>query len=116
MGRSRSSLVALAITAALCLTTPARADRWETTRLSVIDPVNSEFHRHLPTYVKARDLGQILSLYATNEGGGLEWEAPQPIYPGREEEMLRWQGPTGAEAIRDRYQRLLDGEPIRLSK
>lgn len=108
MDRSTVSVVALAIAAALSLPAPARADRWETTRLTVIDPINSEFHRHLPTYVRDRNLDQILSLYATGDGGGLGWAGPRRIYLGQEEEMLRWQGPTGAESIRDRYQRLLE--------
>lgn len=108
MGRSRSSLAVLAVAATLALPPAARADRWETVRLEVIDPINSALHRHLPARLKERDLDQILSLYATSEGGGLGWAGPQPVYPGREEEMLRWQGPAGAEPMRDRYRRLLE--------
>jgi hypothetical protein len=84
----------------------ARTD-WETTRRTVIDPLNSELHRHLPSFLKARDLDALVALYATDTGTGLAWGAPRQAYPGREEETLRWEGPRGTEAIRERYRRLL---------
>ncbi len=87
---------------------PVTAGTWEVTRKTVIDPLNSELHRHLPTYLKNRDLEAVLALYATDVGTGLTWDAAHAVYADREEEMQRWSGPTGAEAIRARYQRLLD--------
>jgi hypothetical protein len=80
---------------------------WETTRRTVIDPLNSELHRHLPSFLKARDLDAVVALYATDTGTGLTWDAPHPAYPGREEETLRWDGARGPEPIRERYRRLL---------
>ena len=109
MGRSPRAVGFLcAALIALATSTRVRADPWETTRKTVIDPINSEFHRHLPQYIKARDLPQILSLYATEGGSGLLWDGARPVYAQQEEEMLRWGPPGGAERIRDRYQRLLD--------
>jgi hypothetical protein len=86
----------------------ARAGDWETTRRTVIDPLNSELHRHLPSFVKAHDLDAIVGLYATADGTGLTWDAPTPCYPGREEETLRWEGRRGVEPIRERYRQLLE--------
>jgi FG-GAP-like repeat len=107
MGRSRN-LTALIAAAVITIGTAARGDEWETTRKTVIDPINSEFHRHLPQYVKARDLEQIVSLYAVETGTGLSWDGARPVYTQQEEEMLRWGPASGAERIRDRYQHLLD--------
>jgi FG-GAP-like repeat len=108
MGRSTTSALALAFVIALAASTTARGDEWETTRETVIDPINSEFHRHLPNYLKARELEEILSLYATDSGTGLLWEGVRPIYTQKEEETLRWGARTGTERLRDRYQHILD--------
>jgi FG-GAP-like repeat len=108
MGRSTTSALALAFVIALAVSETARGDEWETTRETVIDPINSELHRHLPSYVKTRDLGQILSLYATDTGTGLLWEGSAPVYERQEEEMLRWGARTGTEPLRDRYRHLID--------
>jgi hypothetical protein len=85
-----------------------QSEDWETTRKQVIDPINSEIHRHLPTYVRERNLDEILSVYALDTGTGLTWDGASPMYPGREEEMLRWGPATGSETMRERYQHLLD--------
>ena len=77
------------------------------TRKTVIDPLNSELHRHLPTFVRQRDLDGILGLYSVDTGGGLTWSGAQPVYPEHEERMLRWSGSSGPETIRERWQRLL---------
>jgi hypothetical protein len=99
----------MAIAVALLLGAgPAAASSWEVTRKSVIDPINSELHRHLPKYLRTRDLGALLELYATDTGTGISWDGAHPVYPGREEETLRWDRPARAEPIRERYQRLLD--------
>jgi len=110
VGMGRSARRALGVAALIALAAPAgvRADRWETTRQTLIDPINSELHRHLPTHIKERELDQILALYATDTGSGLLWEGSRPIYTQQEEEMVRWQGSTGRESIRDRYRRILD--------
>ena len=101
-------LQATVVAIVLATATFAHGDPWETARQTVIDPINSEFHRHLPGYIKDRNLAQIVSLYATEEGTGLLWDSSEPVYVGREETMRRWQPPGGNERIRDRYQRLLD--------
>ena len=85
----------------------ARGDRWETTRRTVIDPLNSEVHRHLPQYLKRRDLDAVLGLYATEVGSGVTWDEPVRVHPRFEEEMLRWGARRGEERIRARYERLL---------
>ena len=92
-------LVALAASA-------APAD-WETTRRTVIDPLNTELHRHLPAYVKSRDLDAILELYATATGSGLTWDRGHAVYPEHEEATHRWEGNRGPELIRARYEHLL---------
>jgi hypothetical protein len=55
---------------------------------------------------RQRDLDAVLGLYATDTGGGLTWEGARDAYPGREERVVRWGDATGAEAIRERWQRL----------
>jgi len=85
----------------------AAAADWETTRSTVIDPLNTELHRHLPSFVKSGDLDAILGLYATATGGGLVWDRGHAVYPAREEETRRWEGNRGPEPIRVRYERLL---------
>ncbi|HJQ85276.1 MAG TPA: VCBS repeat-containing protein [Candidatus Binatia bacterium] len=97
--------VALALLAAV----GARAADWETTRRSVIDPLNTALHRHLPSYVKSRDLEKILALYATDTGTGLAWDDARRVHPDAEEETLRWQGAGRSEPIRARWERLLGG-------
>jgi hypothetical protein len=92
----------------LALAAPAVAADWETTRKTVIDPLNTALHRHLPSAVKSRDLAAIVAMYATETGGGLGWDGARTVYPGRDEETLRWEGPAVSEPIRDRYRRLLD--------
>jgi hypothetical protein len=86
----------------------ASAGDWETTRKAVIDPLNTTLHRHLPSFVKNRDLDGILGLYATGTGAGLGWDGAHAVYPAGEEETIRWDGPPGPEPIRERYRRLLD--------
>jgi hypothetical protein len=85
----------------------ASAASWEVTRKTVIDPLNSELHRHLPTFVRQRDLDAIFALYAVETGGGLTWEGAQAVYPEHEERTLRWAGPPGPERIRERWEHLL---------
>ena len=77
------------VACALLVAGPCLATSWEVTRKTVIDPLNSELHRHLPTFVRQRDLDGILGLYAVDTGGGLTWSGAQPVYPEHEERMLR---------------------------
>src|SRR5204863_9015814 len=80
---------------------------WETRRRTAIDPLNTELHRHLPAYVKSRDLDAILELYATATGSGLTWDRGHAVYPEHEEATRRWEGTRGPEPIRTRYEHLL---------
>ena len=91
----------------VALAASAAATDWETTRRAVIDPLNTELHRHLPAYVKSRDLDAILELYATTTGSGLTWDRGHAVYPEHEEATRRWEGTRGPEPIRTRYEHLL---------
>ncbi len=91
----------------VALAASAAATDWETTRRTVIDPLNTELHRHLPAYVKSRDLDAILGLYATSTGGGLIFDRGHAVHAEREERTRRWDGNRGPEPIRTRYERLL---------
>ena len=55
----------------LALGTTAGAADWETTRRTVIDPLNNAIHRQLPQAIKKRDLDGVLAIYATEVGDGL---------------------------------------------
>src|SRR5262245_21220907 len=103
----RIGLATASATVALICAGRAVADRWEQTRRTVIDPLNSELHRHLPTYLRQRRLVDILALYVTDVGSGLTWEGEKRVYPAFSEEMLRWGGRRGEESIRTRYEHLL---------
>jgi hypothetical protein len=85
----------------------ALADKWETTRKSQIDPLNSMLHDHWPAEIKSRNLDVLLRLYAVDEGTGISWDAPRSVAPSGAESTLHWDK-TGTESIRERYQRLLD--------
>jgi hypothetical protein len=95
----------------LLVAASAPAATWDATRQAVIEPLNSELHRHLPTFLKGRDLAGVLHLYATETGSGLTWNGKREVYRGREETTLRWDGDPGAEPIRARYERLLEHVP-----
>jgi hypothetical protein len=99
--------LALALWMTVVVALGASAAPWETTRRGVIDPLNGALHRHLPTYLRTRDLTALLGLYATESGGGLGWDAARPIDVGAEEEILRWDGGHTVEPIRGRWERLL---------
>src|SRR5206468_9892356 len=102
-----SGLPALCL-AAIAVGSAASDASCETTRKTVVGPLNSELHRHLPSFLKAPDLDTILALYATPVGTGLTWAGAHAVYAGRDEETTRWEGAGGSEPIRDRYQRLFD--------
>jgi len=89
----------------------ATAGSWETTRKTVIDPINSALHRHFPSALEARDLNALVDLYATRAGGGVGWDEARTVHPERAETSLRWHDPAPPESIRERYQRLLDLMP-----
>jgi hypothetical protein len=67
----------------LAIAWAARADVWEATRQTVVEPLNSELHRHLPTFLKARELEGVLHHHATEEGTGLTWDEGDRIEDGR---------------------------------
>jgi hypothetical protein len=90
-----SFLVVAAVTA-------AAAGTWEMTRKEVIEPINAEFHRHLPTSLKNHDLDALGALYVTATGTGLGWDDGQAAYPDRGESTLTWDGPSRHEPIRER--------------
>ena len=106
--RGRSAALLAAVLYTWCAAHPSRslAAPWELTRQTVIEPINAEFHRHLPSFLKARDLDAVLALYATEVGTGLTWEGALGVYPDAEEETTRWQGASGTESIRTRYEHL----------
>ncbi len=87
---------------ALGFSAPALSAPWETTRRTVIDPLNTALHRHLPSFLKTRDLDAAVALYATPTGGGLMWEGARHAAIDAEEETLRWDGTPGEEPIRQR--------------
>ena len=101
MPRAAAAALLLALAAPSAV---ASAD-WETTRRTVIDPLNSALHRHLPSFLKARDLDALLGLYATDIGTGVAWDHPVAVYGGQEEETLEWRETAGSETIRERYAR-----------
>jgi hypothetical protein len=80
---------------------------WDETRSSVIEPINSALHRHLPRDITARDLDAIVALYATHTGGGVGWDDPVILTDGFSEQRRRWQRGSTDEPIRERYERLL---------
>ncbi|MCK6552982.1 VCBS repeat-containing protein [Candidatus Binatia bacterium] len=80
---------------------------WEEVRQSVVEPVNSSMHRHLPRDIKAKDKTAILAHYATDTGTGLTWDAATPVSDGFAERRTRWSGRSGPEPIGHRYDILL---------
>src|SRR5215468_8613421 len=77
--------------------------RWDEVRQTVIEPINGTVHRHLPRDIKAKDLDAVLAVYAVDTGSGLTWSAPTDVSEGFTEQRLRWTGPRGTEALRERY-------------
>ena len=79
---------------------------WEETRQTVIEPINSAIHRHLPRDIRAQDLDAVLAVYASDTGTGLIWNEPAHVSQGFAEQRVRWTGPTGSEPLRTRYEKL----------
>ena len=77
--------LALALWMTVVVPLGAGAAPWEATRKGVIDPLNGAFHRHLPTYLRTRDLTALLGLYATESGSGLGWDSARALDSGAEE-------------------------------
>lgn len=102
----------LGVAVAACALLPACNLRigtpWEQVRKTVVEPMNSAFHRGLPRSIKARDLDAILGFYATDVGTGLQWTNPELLRGEFDEEVLRWHAPGGRETIRSRYDHILD--------
>ena len=49
------------------------ANDWETTRETLIDPLNAALHHHWPDQLQKRDLDVLTRLYSTPIGTGLLW-------------------------------------------
>jgi hypothetical protein len=99
---------ALVIVVALLVSGCTRytGQHWDEVRQTVIEPINSSIHRHLPRDIKAKDMDAVLATYTVETGGGLTWSEPADISQGFAEQRLRWNGPSGPEALRVRYERL----------
>ena len=107
-GHSSSCMPALfLLLAALAAPVVSHANDWDTTRQTLIDPLNSALHRHWPKQLQNRQLDTLVRLYATQTGTGLRWDDVQPVSSSAEETMLRWSGAGGEESIRERYEKLL---------
>jgi hypothetical protein len=109
MARSRADRPALAaaiVGALVAIAAVARADSWERTRKAVIDPINTEFHRHLPKALAKRSLDEVLGLYAVERGSGIGWES-DPTHPAFREETRRFRRAAEDETIRERYEHML---------
>jgi hypothetical protein len=97
----------LLLLAALATPVASHAKDWDTTRQTLIDPLNSNLHSHWPKQLQSRQLDTLVRLYATQTGTGLRWDDAQPVSSSAEETMLRWSGTGGEEPIRERYEKLL---------
>jgi hypothetical protein len=107
-GRSTSRTLTLSLLlAALAAPVASYAKDWDTTRQTLIDPLNSALHSHWPTQLQSRELDTLVRLYVTKTGTGLRWDDVQPVSSSAEETMLRWAGAGGEEPIRERYEKLL---------
>lgn len=100
-----SFVAAFAVLLPGCLLLQGR--HWDEARRTVVEPINTTVHRHLPSAIKARNLEAIVALYATDTAGGLTWDQPEDISDGRTERRRRWTGPAAEEPVRQRYERLL---------
>ena len=49
---------------------------------TVIEPINSAVHRHLPRDIKAKDMDAVLAMYAVETGTGLTWSEPTDVVAG----------------------------------
>jgi hypothetical protein len=101
------TLVLLLFLAALATPVASHANKWDTTRQTLIDPLNSTLHSHWPTQLQSRQLDTLVRLYATQTGMGLRWDDVQRVSSSAEETILRWSGTGGEEPIRERYEKLL---------
>jgi hypothetical protein len=117
MMRILSTILLTLLTPALCL-----AGDWDATRKKLIEPLNSMLHHNVPAMIEAQDLDTLVRMYATRTGTGLTWDQVEPDDVGDAEPTLRWRGPGGEEAIRERYRVLLelfatiDGAELRIGR
>ena len=97
--------IGLVVALGLCIASCTRytGQHWDEVRQTVIEPINGTVHRHLPRDIKAKDLDAVLAVYAVDTGSGLTWSAPTDVSEGFTEQRLRWTGPRGTEALRERY-------------
>jgi hypothetical protein len=81
---------------------------WDDTRTSVIEPINSALHRHLPSDIKAKDVEAVRNVYATEVGTGITWNDPSEVGEDFVERRVHWGGTPGEEQIAERYRQLFD--------
>ena len=101
LGQARLScrtLVPAILVAALAIPATSPADDWDTTRKTLIDPLNSALHSHWPEQLEKRELDVLLRLYATPTGTGLRWGDVETVPSSPQETMLRWSGPGVARS------------------
>jgi hypothetical protein len=103
-GRACALLAALAVSLPGCWRYSGQ--HWDEVRQTVIEPINSAVHRHLPRDIKAKDMDAVLATYAVDSGTGLTWSEPIDASQQFAEQRLRWTGPTGTEPLRTRYEHL----------
>jgi hypothetical protein len=104
-GWTRPLLAGMLLLAPGCLMFAGR--HWDETRSTVIEPINSALHRHLPKDIKAKDLDAILAIYVIETGTGPRWDDTITLPDGFSEQRIRWTGTATREPIRERYQHLL---------
>ena len=79
---------------------------WDEVRQTVIEPINTAVHRHLPRDITTKNMDAVLAMYTVENGSGLTWSEPIDISQDFTEQRLRWSGATGEEPLRARYEKL----------
>lgn len=79
---------------------------WDEVRQTVIEPINTSVHRHLPREIKAKNMDAVLAMYTVESGSGLTWSEPTDVSQDFAEQRLRWSGASGEEPLRARYEKL----------
>jgi hypothetical protein len=93
---------------AIAILIPTAQAGWEKTRKTVIDPINTSLHRHLPKAIAEHNLELVLQSYDTETGSGLLWSNAIDTTADATEQTFRWTGPPGREEIATRYRHLFE--------
>jgi hypothetical protein len=80
---------------------------WDEARQTVIEPINSAIHRHLPRDIKDKNLDAILLTYATETGRGISWDGDTDTNNEFSEQQILWVPENVEETMHVRYERLL---------